>query len=124
MNAFEKDERRRLAQDRLLGQRRRANQLRVRVVVCSLAAFALLWGVVFAQMATGNDPVLAPKATAAKPETAVDSEEGSGAGLVAGSATATTDPEELEEDAAEPQAPEVEYVEPEPEPAPVVTSQS
>ena len=42
-------------------QRNRRRQLRGRVIAASLICFALLWGVVFVQMATGNDPVLGDK---------------------------------------------------------------
>ncbi len=58
MDPIEKQERKREARRRLRAQRRRAGQLRGRVVAISLICFALLWGVVFVQMATGNDPVL------------------------------------------------------------------
>ena len=59
-------ERERAAQRRLHAQQRRAGLLRSRVVAISLIAFALLWGVVFVQMATGNDPVLGGAAVARK----------------------------------------------------------
>jgi hypothetical protein len=42
-------------------RRRRLNRLRWRVVTMSLVCFALFWGVVSIQMATGNDPVLSRK---------------------------------------------------------------
>ncbi|MDX6589040.1 MAG: hypothetical protein QOI84_314 [Solirubrobacterales bacterium] len=42
-------------------RRRRVNRLRWRVVTMSLVCFALFWGVVSIQMATGNDPVLSQK---------------------------------------------------------------
>ena len=61
MDPIKKRELKRQAWMRLAAQRRRAGQLRGRVVAISLICFALLWGVVFAQMATGNDPVLAGK---------------------------------------------------------------
>lgn len=64
MDPIEKRELKRQAWRRLAAQRHRAGLLRGRVVVLSLICFALLWGVVFAQMATGNDPVLAPKEAA------------------------------------------------------------
>lgn len=64
MDGFEKQERLREARRRLVAQRNRAGRLRGRVVAASLICFALLWGVVFVQMATGNDPVLAEKAAA------------------------------------------------------------
>jgi len=67
MDPIEKRELKRKAWMRLAAQRRRAGLLRGRVVVISLICFAVLWGAVFAQMITGNDPVLSAKqATAAK----------------------------------------------------------
>jgi hypothetical protein len=61
MDPIEKRELKRQAWRRLSAQRRRAGMLRGRVVAISLVCFALLWGVVFVQMATGNDPVLSAK---------------------------------------------------------------
>ena len=97
----------------------------------SVVAFALLWGIVFVQMATGHDPVLSnkPKATASGREAArsdgiSDGGEAAGARAAAAEAVETTEPDE-----SEPVEPEPEYVEPEPEyveqePAPVITGQS
>ena len=65
MDPIEKRELKRKARLRLAAQRRRAGMLRGRVVVMSLICFAVLWGAVFVQMITGNDPVLAPKEGAA-----------------------------------------------------------
>jgi hypothetical protein len=42
--------------------KRRTDQLRRRVVASAIVGFALLWTMVFVQMATGNDPVLGAKA--------------------------------------------------------------
>jgi len=61
MDPIEKRELKRKAFAKLAAQRRRAGLLRGRVVVISLLCFAVLWGVVFAQMITGNDPVLSAK---------------------------------------------------------------
>jgi hypothetical protein len=61
MDPIEKRELKRQAWMRLAAQKRRAGLLRGRVVALSLVCFALLWGVVFVQMATGNDPVLSAK---------------------------------------------------------------
>jgi hypothetical protein len=58
MDPFEASDRRREAQRRLWARRRRTGELRTRVVALTLVGFVLLWGVVFTQMATGNDPVL------------------------------------------------------------------
>lgn len=131
-------ERRRHAWRRLRDQRRRAGELRVRVIAISLIAFVLLWGVVFAQMATGNDPVLGngKKAVSSTPkgkgESGGESAEAAAAGgeSEAGYEEPAYEEAEYEEPAYEERAYEEpayeeEYVEPEyEEPAPVVTSQS
>ncbi len=65
MDPIEKRELKRQAWMRLTAQKRRAGVLRGRVVAMSLACFALLWGIVFVQMATGNDPVLSAKKSTA-----------------------------------------------------------
>jgi cytoskeletal protein RodZ len=69
MDQYERQEKKREAMRTLRAQRRRAGELRRRVVATSLVAFVLLWAVVFAQMATGNDPVLSrsSKAVATTP---------------------------------------------------------
>ena len=56
-----RDLERRKALRLLDARRRRVNRLRWRVVTMSLVCFALFWGVVSIQMATGNDPVLSQK---------------------------------------------------------------
>ncbi len=58
MDPFERSERRHAARHRQRAQQSRRARLQSRVVVASLICFALLWGIVFTQMATGNDPVL------------------------------------------------------------------
>jgi cytoskeletal protein RodZ len=58
MDPIEIQEKKRAAQQRLRAQRAKAGELRGRVVAISLICFVLLWGIVFVQMATGNDPVL------------------------------------------------------------------
>lgn len=113
-------------QRRLAARRRRIGILRSRVIAVSILCFALLWAVVFVQMATGNDPVLgagrrAVGAKSARPAETVE----------------TTSPEEDDEEAAEPiepeaaeleaierEAAELEAIEAEPEPVPVETAQS
>src|SRR6476620_11737424 len=112
MDSFEKHERMQDARRRLRAQRQRAGQLRGRVIAISLIGFVLLWGVVFAQMATGNDPVLGDKssvvatsstkkhrAKATEPPVEAaetDAEEATDSSQAAGEAIETTDPEELE----------------------------
>jgi hypothetical protein len=63
MDSYEKAERQRQARHRLHAQKARAGRLRNRVIATSLVCFALLWGTVFVQMATGNDPVLGSSST-------------------------------------------------------------
>lgn len=103
---------------RLRAQARRVRRLRGRVVATALASFALLWGVVFAQMATGNDPALSDSSS-------------SGAGTSAKQAVASqpveaeaTETEAIEPETVESEVFETEAVQAEPEPAPVMTGQS
>jgi hypothetical protein len=137
MDEFEKHERKRQAWMRLRAQRRRAGQLRGRVVALTLITFALLWGIVFAQMTTGHDPVLgdAPHTdasggsarqtttTTAQPEASaqtdaeIETEE-----LIAAEEEAFAAEEAAEAELFEEEPVENEIVEPEPEP--VITGQS
>ena len=140
MDPFEKIERKRQARHRIRAQRERARRLKARVVAISLICFALLWGVVFVQMAIGNDPVLGDSSSAAVKGSSRRNRHA--AQKAPAEAGASTDPEELgateaeeleEEDfaeetaAEEPVEAEAEPVEEEfieEEPAPVTTSQS
>jgi hypothetical protein len=140
MDPIEKQERKRDAQHRLRSQRRRAGLLRSRVIVSSLVAFALLWGTVFVQMATGNDPVLGDSSSArvatSRRAREGDRTRGSAKGLPREAdastdsegvpAAAAVEPEEVESqpEEVEPAQVEAELAELEPEPAPVTTSQS
>lgn len=141
MDPFEIQERKREAQRRLRAQREKAGELRGRVVAISLVCFALLWGIVFVQMATGHDPVLGDKSsTLAQRNGATDRHPAKANVAEAGGSTDSEEPssgeEELETSEAEAVEPEVEPVEEEfievepelefvePEPAPVTTSQS
>ncbi|MCW2987996.1 MAG: hypothetical protein JWM24_934, partial [Solirubrobacterales bacterium] len=99
MDPIEKMERKREAQRRLRAQQRRVGRLRSRMIAISLIAFVLLWGVVFAQMATGNDPVLGRISTA--PTTS----------KAASEAIETTAPKEIEAEAVESEPVEVEPIE-------------
>ena len=132
MNDFEKAERRRIAQQRLRAQRLRAGALRSRVVAISLICFALLWGVVFVQMATGNDPVLG--STAAHGSRTASQQRSWSAGSspplesrqpeVAAESKPVEPEFEVEEPPVEEEFEEPETIEPEPEPEPVITGQS
>ncbi len=132
MDSFERHERMQDARRRLQAQRRRAGRLRGRVVAISLIGFVLLWGVVFAQMATGNDPVLGDKSSAlATPATKKHRSRAAEPPIEAAETDAeeTSEPdraeiESTEIEAAEIEAAEIEAIEAEPEPEPVTTSQS
>jgi cytoskeletal protein RodZ len=122
MDTHERQEKQREARRRLSAQRSRAGSLRGRVIAASVLCFAALWVVVFAQMATGNDPVLAPKAQAAAKETG---HQLSSANRAASEAIETTEPRELEPETIEPELVEPEAVEaPEPELEALTTGQS
>jgi hypothetical protein len=135
----ERQLRKREARRRLRAQRRRVGALRSRAIATSLACFALLWAVVFVQMATGNDPVLGggrrPNgASVTQPVPRTGSEEATGAAAAGVEGTEEASPEVVEPEAVEPEAVEpefvepepesTEFVEPEPEPVPVETAQS
>jgi hypothetical protein len=135
MDPFEKIERKRQARHRIRAQRQRAGRLRNRVIAISLICFALLWGVVFVQMATGNDPVLGDSSSTVANGSNGRNRPAAKAAAEAGTNTDSgpTEPEDLEEQAfaeesveEEPVEAETEPVEAEfeEEPAPVTTSQS
>lgn len=119
MDSIDERGRTRDARRRLRAQRERAGQLRGRVVAISLIGFVLLWGVVFVQMATGNDPVLGDSSS----RVATSSRNGT-RGRSQSKPKATPTETEVEPAFVEPEPAELEVVEPEPEPAPVITSQS
>lgn len=123
MDPIQKRELKRQAWQRLSAQRRRAGLLRGRVVVISLVCFAFLWGVVFVQMATGNDPVLAPKEAAARGAAASARREG--AAELESERRARRAKARAEEEAreGEPEA-EAELVEAEPEEVAPVTEEA
>jgi hypothetical protein len=135
MHPIQKRELKRQAWMRLAAQRHRAGMLRGRVVALSLICFVILWGVVFAQMATGNDPVLSGKEkavatrAAASPRREIETTDPREveSGRAIRKAKAQEEPveaePEIEEEFAEAEAePEEEFVETEAEP--LVTSQS
>jgi hypothetical protein len=137
MDPIEKRELKRQAWMRLAAQRRRAGLLRGRVVALSLICFAVLWGVVFAQMATGNDPVLSGKEKAVATRAATsprreleptdpretEPERDTDKAKAREEEAAVESEPEVEEEFVEVESePEEEFVEAEPEP--LVTSQS
>jgi hypothetical protein len=107
MDPIRKRELKRQAWMRLAAQRRRAGRLRGRVVVVSLICFVVLWAIVFAQMATGNDPVLSGKEKATTHRAVASTKR----------EVETPDPRELEAERRTESAPaEEESVGPQPEP--------
>lgn len=76
MGALEREVARRRGQRKLDAMKRRTEQLRRRVVATAIVGFAVLWTVVFVQMATGNDPALSTGAAtrSAKKKAAPDPE--------------------------------------------------
>lgn len=119
MDPTQKRELKRQASLRLAAQRRRAGLLRGRVLALSLICFVVLWGIVFAQMTMGDDPVLNGKEGPTTTRTPASSEQ---ARPREREAVIEAEPErEPEEFDAEP---EVEETEPESIEEPLVTSQS
>jgi hypothetical protein len=64
MGPLDRELARRRGQRRADAMKRRAGQLRRRVVATAIVGFVALWAVVFVQMATGNDPALGTGAAA------------------------------------------------------------
>jgi cytoskeletal protein RodZ len=124
MDPTERHERKRQAWQRLRAQKRRAGQLRGRVVAISLIGFALLWATVFVQMATGNDPVLGRKPSKAAASQPAKSSARDREAEAVQPEPVETELEAVEAEIAEQEAAEIEAAEAEPEPAPVTTSQS
>jgi hypothetical protein len=112
MDEVRRLEARSLAHARARSRRRRVATIRRRTIHGALALFAILWAIVFVQLASGNDPVLSRSTSQTEqPQTAP--------------AKAGWEPEASSEFEAEPE-PEPEFEpEPVPEPeVPVVTSSS
>lgn len=66
MDEVRKLEAKGLARAKSRSRRRRAATIRSRTIRGSLALFAILWGIVFVQLASGNDPALSGKGHAEK----------------------------------------------------------
>ena len=115
MDEMRKLEAKSLAHAKSRSRRRRVAVIRSRTIRGSLALFVVLWGIVFVQLASGNDPVLSRKSHAEKSSASASTE------------PAATEPArepapeaEAELDGAEPEfeegsASEFEELEPEPE---------
>ena len=66
MDDMRKLEAKSLARAKSQSRRRRVAIIRGRTIRGSLALFVVLWGIVFVQLASGNDPALSGKARAGK----------------------------------------------------------
>lgn len=124
-----------LARAKSRSRRRRVSTIRRRTIRGALALFALVWGIVFVQLVSGNDPALksppTASARAAKRGPAAESEPESQDGVepeepVESEEEAILEPEaESEPVFEEPEPEEFEEPEPAPEPVePVITSAS
>jgi len=98
MDEMRKLEAKGLARAKSRSRRRRVATIRSRTIRGSLALFAILWAVVFVQLASGNDPVLSQKPKAERR-----------------SATANSTARESASEPVREPAPEFEQVESEPE---------
>jgi hypothetical protein len=89
-----KDERRRIAHERLAARARRIATLRRRVVAGALATFVLAWGVVSQTGSLGQTTTTSAAATASTPPTtvvsAVDNTTGAAAAAAASDTTSTS----------------------------------
>ncbi len=81
-----------LARAKIRSKRRRVSTIRRRTVRGSLALFAVLWGIIFVQLATGNDPVLS-RIKSAHVQAAASHEGGKGTHPHSGSVAAGAPPE-------------------------------
>ena len=111
-----------LARAKIRAKRRRVQVIRRRTIRGSLALFAVVWAVVFAQLASGNDPALSSIPQAGPHRVAATERQ------PVREPTPEPEPEEEAEPALEAEpVPEEEFVPeaaPEPEPEPVVTASS
>ncbi len=81
-----------LARAKIRSRRRRVSTIRRRTVRGSLALFTVLWGVIFAQLATGNDPVLS-RVKGAHTQAAASREAGKSAHSQSGAVASSAPPE-------------------------------
>jgi cytoskeletal protein RodZ len=79
-----------MAGERLRARRRRMTRIRKRVIAIAVVTFALLWGVIFIQLVSGQDPALSQKSAAVTSTTSTSS--GSGTTSSASGATGSTTP--------------------------------
>jgi len=114
MDEVRKLEAKGLARAKSRSRRRRLATIRSRTIRGSLALFAVLWGIVFVQLASGNDPALSGKHPAERrPVARSEPTPAEPAREPAPEAEAELDGSEFEVE--EEPAPEFEELEPEPE---------
>ena len=131
MDEVRKLEAKSLARAKSRSRRRRVSTIRSRTIRGSLALFAVLWGIVFVQLASGNDPALSTKQHPEKhsPTARVEPTPAEPAREPAPEAEAQLEGSEFEAEEAVPEfeefeaEPEFEEAEPEFE-EPIVTSSS
>jgi len=115
MNEVRKLEAKGLARAKSRSRRRRVATIRSRTIRGSLALFAILWGVVFVQLASGNDPALSTKHQAEKRVTAGVAEPTPAEPAREPAPEAEAELAGSEVEVEEEPAPEFEELEPEPE---------
>ncbi len=109
-----------LARAKIRAKRRRVQTIRRRTLRGSLALFAIVWALVFAQLVSGNDPALSRIPHASHRPVA-----STGSDLAREPAPEAEPEEEFASEAEPGVAPEEEFApEPEPEPEPIVTASS
>jgi outer membrane biosynthesis protein TonB len=119
-----------LARAKIRAKRRRVSSIRSRTIRGSLALFAAAWVIVFAQLVTGNDPVLGSgypakrKPIASRPAAEVEAPEPESESVEVEPEPVEVEPEPEPEVEFEPEPESTPPPEPEPEPEPVVTSAS
>jgi len=120
-----------LARAKIRAKRRRVSSIRSRTIRGSLALFAVAWVIVFAQLVTGNDPVLGSgypakrKPVASRPAPEVEVPEPEPEPVEVEPESVEVEPEAVEvEPEVESEAEFESEPAPEPEPEPVVTSAS
>jgi len=134
MDEVRKLEAKGLARARSRSRRHRVATIRSRTIRGSLALFAILWGVVFVQLASGNDPALSSKRHAERHAAAAAPEPTPAEPVREPAPEAEAELEGSEFEVEEAAPPEVEALELEPEPEieevapeieePIVTSSS
>jgi cytoskeletal protein RodZ len=115
MDEMRKLEAKSLAHAKSRSRRRRVAVIRSRTIRGSLALFAVLWGIVFVQLASGNDPTLSRKSQVEKSSASVAREPTPAEPVREPAPEAEAELDSAEPEFEEEAAPEFEELEPEPE---------